>query len=317
MAGAPFFGFLPPPQQRRSGLEGFVALGGALGQVRQNQLEQQDLEHFGNLQRIAKLQGRTLGPEDFAQGFQSQKFRNMATDSAFQGIQQPLNPLQQAQADYYASRAKAQTSPKSSGFLFAKKGDATGLPSGTVYEKDPTGNIQILHRPPTDKSPEEQLKFWQTVERTAQGTDPLTSQNRLMANLMGQDIPITQDVETVELARKKIAELRKQLGLPPAPKPKTAPIPPRSPAAKKAALSGPPPSKVAGEKAKNDAVDNRIFNEVFPNEKRPRFETYQEARALKEIWEELTDDEKVSAYQKIAIEGWSGAEVVAAFRNAG
>lgn len=77
-----------------------------------------------------------------------------------------------------------------------------------------------------------------------------------------------------------------------------------------------PTSPVQTQKKDEGNFTHRVYMEVFPEETRPRNETYTEAKVLESIWDELTEDERVSAYRKIAVEGWTGQEVLDAFENA-
>lgn len=90
----------------------------------------------------------------------------------------------------------------------------------------------------------------------------------------------------------------------------------RTEAAPSVSLTSPTAPVATGVAESRRTFEQRVFREVFPEETRPRNETYTEAKALESIWDELTEDERVSAYRKIAVEGWTGEEVLNAFNSA-
>jgi hypothetical protein len=266
---------------------------------------------------LQQLQG--LAPGSPMPSFQSPQLQQMQAQGMMQSLM-PLGPrervaleAEKARLAYWKQRPQTQ---QYSSAKVAKAGDSSGLEPGTVYQASPTGNIDVLERPDPNARPEKQLAFWQNVRRVAKGTDPGSQTSRALAMALGQDVVVTEDAETVKLADKKIEELRKVLGIKtPIPKARDRTQQPSS--AGTQVLKAPPPSKVAGEKRVNAVVDKRIQSEVMAKIRDPRgrLKVYIEAAKLKSIWGELTDEEKVSAYKKLA-EGWTGDEVVAAFKNA-
>lgn len=311
--GAPFFGFAPPPTQLLTGLEGIGQVAQGLGQFYQNRLFAQDLQNMTN--------------PGFAP--QSQQGQQLMGQNMFQNLglaNQPITPSQREGFDIQREGIQQRRDvamarpPQSSGFLTATENDGTGLAKGTVYERSPTGNIEILQRPPTNEPWEDRYKFWQDSLRRSRGTDTQTATNRLLAEAMGTTLPPVNDVEGENLATEELKKLRKERNLPDVPdklldKVTVKPAIPQQPTLAKSKAPGPLPSQiVGGTKAKGAAFDARVFNEVLPLATRPRWEIYKEAAKLRDIWSELTEEEGVSAYKKIAIDGWSGEEFLAAWK---
>lgn len=332
MAGAQWLGWAPPPIQRPSGTEGLGAFLQALGQMRQNQLFGQDVKNLGvHQQALSAMDPAAAARANVpTPNMRSMQMQQMMAPGMLQALM-PLSPLQRVQMQaekarlaHWSQRPQSQqySTPK-----VATEGDDTGLEPGTVYQASPTGNIDVLQRPDPNDTPEKQLSYWQNVRRIAKGTDPGSTTSRALAKALGQDVEVTEHADVVKLAEDKITEIiGKMRG-----KGKAADnvfesssivVPPkkgdtlqfsRTPSS----VSPPKQGQRWAPKAEDLAFQNRVNKEVMTNIKNPvkRMEVYQEAIKLKPIWSELTEDEKISAYKKLA-EGWTGEEVVTAFRNA-
>ena len=311
--GAQWLGWMP--QQQLGGMgAGLKSFADALVEIQQQKLFQQDLANMkaggfnpnqpGTIDPNGIIESRDMGAGPAMP--QSRQMQQMLGQASLQNMmlaQQPMTPYQQAQI-------KA-TKQSYSGWHIAKEGDGTGLDPGTVYEIGPRGNKQILQRPKPEEPWEDRYKYWQGVKRIAEGSDTGSQTNRLLAQVTGQPYENPKDVETIQLAEEEMRKLREER--------KGDKAPPKMPPQKQSSsrvpqLQGPPPSKVAGEKTVNSNIDTRIRQEVlFDLPREDVVRVYREAGKLRDIWGDLTDEEKVSAYKKLA-EGWTGEELIRGFR---
>lgn len=93
-----------------------------------------------------------------------------------------------------SGKKKTRLVPESQYANFQSQIEASG---GTLNEPD---------------SLEDQYRFWTDMHSKAKRTDSGSEQTRLMAQALGQEVPMTEDVEGVALANKKLAEIRAKMG---------------------------------------------------------------------------------------------------------
>ena len=314
-----FLGWAPEPRRKVSAGEGLAALFQSLGQIAQQNLFNKDVQALQNAMggQSAVGAGGGLGVVEGLDETNPVTPRSNAMNQMMgQNLMQSLIPMspvdkvrlqaEKARTEYWSARNKSGVTPGYSEPSLDETGRMTGV-KGALYQRGPTGKISILNTPEEPDTPEERLKYWQNVRRIANATDSGSVLNQMLAKSLGQDIEVTKDADLVKVADEKIKEIISEI------RGKSSKTPPPKPISMKV----PPPSRIAGEAKANKTVDDRIRAEVLSkvNDGSEVNRVLSEAANLKDIWPDLTDDEKVSAYRKLA-EGWTASQLISALKNA-
>ena len=296
------------------------SLGNMFEQMAERQRMDQDLQNLGVHQQ-ALGQAQFPGANMLMPQMQSRQMQQMQGQGLMQALMPP-NQVQQAQiaasnARQASYERRGQTPQTTYSTHVTEEGDKSNLPPGTVVQQnDITGQKTILERPDPEEPLGEQLRKLVSLRRAAKGTDPGSTTSKALALAMGQDVEIAELPDVIKVIDEDIAKVLKKM------RPKQTPsanVPGTNLlTAPGIPTQGPPPTRIAGDSTKTQQkdTDRRIEDEVLSKSTIPRSKVYAEAAKLKDIWGQLTEQEKVSAYSRIAIDGWTGDEVVAAFNNA-
>ena len=299
-------------------------LGNMFAQMGERQRMGQDLQGLGD--RQTHLDNfSTMGvpaPDMPMPQMQSRQMQGLQGQGMLQQLMQAGDPRYQVGLEAEKARrayweGRGQTPQTTYSTHVTEEGDKSNLPPGTVVQQnDITGQKTILERPDPEEPLGEQLRKLVSLRRAAKGTDPGSTTSRALLLAMGKDVEIAELSDVIKVIDEDIAKVLKKM------RPKQTPsanVPDKNLlTAPGIPTKGPPPTRIAGDSTKTQQkdTDRRIEDEVLSKSTIPRGKVYAEAAKLKDIWGQLTEQEKVSAYSRIAIDGWTGDEVVAAFSNA-